>query len=119
MSPEFKASVRAYAEALLQKEFGTNGTVITKREHDLISGLVYRFIHRLTVQEELANVEEAVMSAAGGSGRADREIRRCHLNYNLLSFRRSWVNRSSRCVSDRGMLKPNCRMDSDRTCLMM
>jgi len=58
MSPEFKASVRAYAEALLQKEFGTNGTVITKREHDLISGLVYRFIHRLTVQAiDVANVK--------------------------------------------------------------
>jgi len=58
MSPEFKASVRAYTEALLEKEFDASGTSVTAREQDILSGIVYRFIHRMTVQAtEVASIK--------------------------------------------------------------
>lgn len=50
MSPAFKASVEKLRVALLEKEFGVHGSVATSREIELLSGIVYRFIQRLTRQ---------------------------------------------------------------------
>lgn len=79
MSPEFKASVKAYTEALLDKEFGSSGTALTRREHDLVCGLVYRFIQRLTSRAiDVANVK----------GKYDAECYTFACRKNLRMFKR-------------------------------
>lgn len=47
MSPAFKKSVCEFADSLLETEFGVDET-LGDREKQLLSGMVYRFIVRLT-----------------------------------------------------------------------
>lgn len=76
MSPEFKASVRAFTEALLEKEFGSGGTVVTDRENDIMSGLVYRFVQRLAVKS-------TEVAAVKGKFDADCLIFACRKNLRM------------------------------------
>lgn len=56
MSPDFRASIDKLSRAILEKEFGVRGATLSPRASDLIGGIMYRFVQRLT--REACNVAD-------------------------------------------------------------
>lgn len=58
MSPDFKASVDKLYCAILEKELGLLHATLSSRASDLIGGIMYRFVQRLTREAcEVADIK--------------------------------------------------------------
>lgn len=92
MSPDFKASVDRLYCAILEKEFGLQGGTPSPRASDLIGGIMYRFVQRLTRE---------ACSVADTKGKFDAECFTFACRKNLRMFRRLCTLRKAKdSVSD-------------------
>lgn len=92
MSPDFKASVDRLYCAILEKEFGLQGGMPSPRASDLIGGIMYRFVQRLTRE---------ACTVAGIKGKFDAACFTFACRKNLRMFKRlSTLHEAKASVSD-------------------